>query len=134
MCRFNGLFNGKSSSVSNLIFVKFLPYLDSMELHSVVLRSTELHSPQFMVPILFLTLFRMAIFGAAHGWGGGAKSPPFPYICHTHPTMMKLGTVVPYLKKIQKKYESRDTLPDFCWHQHFLTGNQQILLYQEMQI
>ena len=84
MCRFNGLFNGKSSSVSNLIFVKFLPYLDSMELHSVVLRSTELHSPQFMVPILFLTLFRMAIFGAAHGWGGGGKKPPLPlYLSHT---------------------------------------------------
>ena len=25
-------------------------------------------------------------------------------------------------------------LPEFCWHQHFFTGNQQILLYQEIQI
>ena len=24
------------------------------------------------------------------GGGGGAKSFPFPKICHTHPTMMKL--------------------------------------------
>ena len=32
---------------------------------------------------------------------------------------MKIGTVIPYLKKIQKMYEPRDTLLDFCWHQHF---------------
>ena len=43
----------------------------------------------------------MGIFGATHEWEG-AKRPPFPKICHTYPTMMKLGTVVPYLKKIQK--------------------------------
>ena len=64
----------------------------------------------------------------------GAKSFPLPKICHTYPTMMKLGTVIPYLKKIQKIYESRDTPLEFCWHQHFFTGNQQILLYQEIQI
>ena len=44
------------------------------------------------------------------GWGGGKKAP-LPKICHTYPTMMKLGTVIPYLKKIQKIYESRDTHP-----------------------
>ena len=31
-------------------------------------------------------------------------------------------------------YKSGDTSPKFCWHQHFFTGNQQILLYQEIQI
>ena len=60
----------------------------------------------------------MGIFGAAHGCGGegrGAKSPPpLRKICHTHPTMMKLGTLIPYLKKIQRLYESCDTLPEFC--------------------
>ena len=60
-----------------------------------------------------LTLFRMGIFGAAHEWGGGKKAP-LPKICHVYPTMMKLGTVIPYLKKIQEKYESRDTRSDFC--------------------
>ena len=54
-----------------------------------------------------------------HFWGcsrmgGEAKRHPFPKICHTYPTIMKLGTVIPYLKKIQKIYESRDTHPDFC--------------------
>ena len=70
-------------------------------------------------------------------WGcsrkGGQKGP-LPKICHTYSTMMKLGPVIPYLKEIQKIYEPRDTLPDFCWHQHFFTGNQKILLYQEIQI
>ena len=57
----------------------------------------------------------MGIFGAAHGWGGGQKDPPppLPKICHTCPTMIKPGTCIPYLKKIQKIYESRDTPPEF---------------------
>ena len=42
------------------------------------------------------------------------KKDPLPKICHTYPSMMKLGTVIPYLRKIQKIYESRDTTPDFC--------------------
>ena len=48
-----------------------------------------------------------------HFWGcsrmGGSKKAPIPKICHRYPTMMKLGMVIPYLKKIQKIYESRDT-------------------------
>ena len=44
-----------------------------------------------------LTLFRMGLFGAAHGWG--KQKGPLPKIRHTYPTMMKLGTVIPYLKK-----------------------------------
>ena len=64
----------------------------------------------------------------------GAKRAPLPKIFHTYPTMMKLGTDIPCSTKIQKIYESRDTHPEFCWHQHFFTGNQQILLYQEIQI
>ena len=32
--------------------------------------------------------------------------------------MMKLSTILLYLKKIQKKIESRDTLLEFCWHQN----------------
>ena len=30
-----------------------------------------------------------------------------------YPIMMKFGTVIPYLVKIQKIYESSDTPPDF---------------------
>ena len=56
----------------------------------------------------------MGFFGAAHGWSGGGKKPPLPKICHTYPTMMKLGTVIPYPKEIQKIYESRDAPLEFC--------------------
>ena len=62
-----------------------------------------------------LTLFRMGFFGAAHEWGGeGVKRPTLLKICHTHPAMMKLGTVIPYLKKIQKTYKSRVTPLENC--------------------
>ena len=58
----------------------------------------------------FLTLFRMGIFGAAHRWWERSqKGPSLPKISHTYSTMMKLGTDIPYLKKIQKIYESRHT-------------------------
>ena len=62
-----------------------------------------------------LTLLRMGLFGAAHGCVGGKKGPfLLPKFCHTNPTKMKLGTVIPYLKKTQKLYESRDTLLELC--------------------
>ena len=43
----------------------------------------------------------MGFFGGAHEWVE-QKGPPLPKICHTYPTMMKLGTVIPYLEKTQK--------------------------------
>ena len=63
-----------------------------------------------------LTLFRVGIFETAHGWrgGGGIKKAPLHKFCHTYYTMMKLGTIIPYLKKIQKLYELRDALIEFC--------------------
>ena len=45
---------------------------------------------------------------------GGPKRPPLPKICHTYPAIIKLGTVIPYLKRIQKIYKSRDTHHGFC--------------------
>ena len=53
----------------------------------------------------------MGIFGATHRWGG--KKVSLPKICHTYPKIMKLDTVIPYLKKIQKTYESGDTHFEF---------------------
>ena len=51
----------------------------------------------------------MDIFGTAHGLGV-EQIGPLPKICHTYPTMMKLGTVIPYLKK-KKKYTNHVTHP-----------------------
>ena len=66
------------------------------------------------------------------GWE--AKRSSLPNIYHPYPTVMKLGTVIPYLKKTHKLYKSRDTPSDFCWFQPFFIGNQQFLLYQDIQI
>ena len=44
----------------------------------------------------------------------GQKGPLLPKICHTYPIMMNLGAVIPYLKKIQNIYKSRDTPLEFC--------------------
>ena len=53
-------------------------------------------------------------FGTVEGLGKPKAPTSLHKIYHTYPTMMKLGTVTPFLKKFQKIYESRDTLLDFC--------------------
>ena len=57
-------------------------------------------------------------------WGcstmGRQKAPThLPKIWPTYPTIMKIDTVTPYLKKIQKIYQSRKSSLDSCWHKHF---------------
>ena len=59
------------------------------------------------------------LFCAAHRWGEQKGL-----------AMMKLGTAIPYLKKIQEICELRDTPYEFCWQQRFFNGNLQILLYE----
>ena len=54
----------------------------------------------------------MGLLGTAHGCGGRQKAP-LPEICPTYPTIMKLGTVIPYLKNVQNIYESRGTPLEF---------------------
>ena len=63
-----------------------------------------------------LTLFRMGLFVAAHGWGDqkGLSHISYNKICHTYPTMMKLGEVIPFLRNTQKRYESCDIPLEFC--------------------
>ena len=57
----------------------------------------------------------MGFLAAAHRWeGGGGLVNPLPEICHTYPTLIKLGTVIPYLRKILKIYKSHDTSLEFC--------------------
>ena len=95
-------------------------------------------TPISMQDLPMLTLSRMGSFWAAHGWGAGGQTPPplpLPYLKSvTHFLQWWNLAVTPYLKRIQKIYESRDKSPDFCWHQHFFTGDQKILLYQEIEI
>ena len=72
----------------------------------------------------------MGLVGAAHG----GKKNALPKICHTYSTKMKLGRNLPYLKKAHKIYESRNTHLETCGHEHFFIRNQQIFLYQKIQI
>ena len=62
------------------------------------------YAPFVFLFVLFalhlLTLFRIGLFGAAHRWGKGKKIC-LPKICHAYPAMIKLGTVIPYLKEIK---------------------------------
>ena len=115
-------------------FMNDTELLTKLPRHDSIVLEAKCHNHYVFMHLNCLTLFRMGFFGAAHGWGVGGQKGPLPKICHAYPTMMKLGTVIPCLKKIQKIYESHDTPCEFCWHQHFFTGNQQILLYQEIQI
>ena len=52
---------------------------------------------------LLLTQSRLGIFVTAQRLGGVGKKASLPKICHTDPTLIKLGTVIPYLKKIEKR-------------------------------
>ena len=53
--------------------------------------------------------------------GGGAKSTPPPCLKSlTHILQWWNLAVIPYVMKIQKLYESRETTLEFCWHQHFI--------------
>ena len=71
-------------------------------------------------------------------WGrsrmmGGAESAKRPSLKSvTYILQWWNFAVIPYLKKIQKMYKSRNTPLHFCWHQHFFTRNQQVLLYREI--
>ena len=135
--RYNYIFN----RFTKRYFIKeFINHWNKSKLISIIFRifssiKALSHNTLSAVVLLFhsLTLFRMGFFGSAHWLGEGGKVP-LPNICHIYPKMMKLGTIVPYLKKIQKIYETRDTSLEFCWYQHFFTWNQQIFLYQERQI
>ena len=63
---------------------------------------------EYFFPVSTLTLIQDGHFRGCSRIEGPKRSP-LPKICHRYPTMMKLGTVIPYLTKIQKIYESRDT-------------------------
>ena len=60
----------------------------------------------------------------------GMAGPPLPEICHTYSTTMKLGTVIPHLKKIQKIYEYRTSADISIFSREII----KFLLHQEIEI
>ena len=96
--------------------------------------------PKLIIFIAFsLNTFKNGLFQdcswiEGDGGGGVEKRPPLPQIYHTNDetccyTLPKTIYVIPYLA--QKIYKLRNETLEFCWHQHFFTGTQQFLLYQE---
>ena len=65
--------------------------------------------------------------------GEGKKAASLKSVTHTLHWWNLAPLFISYLKKIPKRYKSRDTPLQFCWHQHFFTGNQQFTLYQEIE-
>ena len=110
------------------VFVSFFLGLFFVLFYSVVLFFWF-----FRLTNVYLTLFKWLFRGCSQM---GGQRGPLPQIFHTYPTMMKLGTVIPYLKKIQKIYKSRNKPCDFRWHKHFFffAENQKILIYQEIKM
>ena len=105
-----------------------------------VLYSWKIHSNRIIKlsrVVYFLKFFnpiKDGSFQVCSRIGGEGKKSPLPKICHIYPTKMKLGRVIPYLKKTQKKYKSRDAHLKFCWYQHFFIEQQQVLQSQKIQI
>ena len=77
----------------------------------------------------YLNPVQTGFSGAAHGWGAflALKSA-------THIIQWWNWASYTLPKEDLKIYESRDTSHEFCWRQGFFTGNQQILLCQDIQI
>ena len=47
----------------------------------------QMLNTQIIISLILLTLFRMGLFGAPHGWGEESqKKSPLSKICHTYPT------------------------------------------------
>ena len=79
-----------------------------------------------------LTLFRMGIFGAAHGWGRW-ESPLSVITSHTYSTMIKIDSYTLLKENAKNKRIVRRIFQTLLTSAFFI-GRQQILLYQEIQI
>ena len=87
-----------------------IKFLVDMELY------VFLHDLAIITSLLLLILFRMDVFGAAHGWDSMQNDPPpsrnLSLICPWY--------LIPSPKTIKNIYKSLDGYLEFCWHQHFI--------------
>ena len=68
---------------------------------------------QFFSSVINFKLIQGGCFCGCSRIGEGWKKYPVPKICHRYSTIIKLGTVIPYLEKMQKIYKSCDTASEF---------------------
>ena len=61
----------------------------------------------YLNPILTLTLTLTLRIGLLGLLRNGGEKFLLPKTCHTYPTMIKGGTLIAYIKKIQERYKSR---------------------------
>ena len=101
----------------NVTMTLKLIYLTNIKLH--YWSSLQAQVPQFQYSS-YLTVFRMGYFQGCSQIGRRGRETNLTKICYTYPTMMKLGTVKPYIKKIQKIFKSCDIHLKFHWCRIFL--------------
>ena len=87
----------ESFSSSFSLSIKSLVCILSSSLFLLMLNMSSLGFSTFSMCLFALTLFKMGLLRATHGWGRA-----LPKIYHTYAVMMKRDTIIPYLKKIQK--------------------------------
>ena len=73
------------------------------------------------------------LFRGCSQMGGSLKMAPLPKICRTYPTMIQLGTVIPYLKRT-KKHIKHVTHPFSLLTSAFFYWKAATFLYQRIQI
>ena len=107
------IFKNRLCRVSNFSTCSF-SWCDNRYLHRV---SESIYNLMIFCNILFFCSYSERDFlGLLTDGGRGSQNRPLPKFCHTYPTVIKLGTVISYLKKIQKTYKSCDTPNKFCSH------------------
>ena len=114
------------TDMASLISFFFWFYISLLScFHGISAKSSKQYYFKFPEKYFSVNHIQDGSFWAAHG--SGCKNAHLHKICHTYPKMMKLGTVIPYLTKIQNIYKSRDTPINFCWHPYFFTKNHQLI-------
>ena len=94
-----------SSAYTPTIFASPKPYLNlcSFRWLNWILRWVRSLAPT-VSKVSSLTLFRMGLFGTAHGWGRGGKKP-YPLKSVAYILQRSNLEVIPYLRRPQKIWE-----------------------------
>ena len=101
------------TDMASLISFFFWFYISLLScFHGISAKSSKQYYFKFPEKYFSVNHIQDGSFWAAHG--SGCKNAHRHKLCHTYPKMMKLGTVIPYLTKIQNIQITR--------HTHLLTS------------
>ena len=88
-----------------------------------ILSGLELRKKYYFMKNIFIIICNVKPIQDGPFWGCSwmrVLKSPLSKICQIYHAMIKLGTVTPYVKKIQKIHKSCDTPLELCCYQHFL--------------